>query len=485
MRVAIWALIILVALLGGYLLYLNLWPEGYGTLVVISDPPGAQVWVDLAPTALTTNGALRLSAGSEHSIIVKMDTLEGDPTAQTVKVQSGRRDTIYFRLLPPHPVVPGSTPKAIAAPMTPPPEHLAQSVDTVRHTSYLDIQKPISEAEESSRRSQTSAFPEPAGLTGVIEIGTSVSGALIFVNGMEQPDHTPESLTLPLGTYTIRVALEGYTFEPTEQTVRLTRDSLYKQITFSAKAASSTSRGLVIETSPIDGPVFVDSVLVGTGKVSTTHDFGTHVVSFGPVEGWQVPATVRVTITPSQLRPEVKGLYTRILALSAEAVANDNATARGDIRWDTGIYFEDSGPQRGSTQGSKIKRIPGAGKFGWELGPGDAARNPTGGDYVEFVFTLPPETNAKSDHKLQLYLYRSARNYPLVLSSGKSEVVISINGRTFLDGYRPQNATSAADGERYEEWSMLGYLKAGENRIMVRAGDENTVFNYLWKVDIH
>ena len=107
-----------------------------------------------------------------------------------------------------------------------------------------------------------------------------------------------------------------------------------------------------------------------------------------------------------------------------------------------------------------------------------------GGDYLEFTISLPADVDPKAAHSLKLYLYRSARAYPLVLTAGRSELTVLVNGRIFLDGYRPQYGAEDADAGRFEEWPLTGFLKAGDNRIIIRAGDRNSMYNFLWKIEL-
>jgi hypothetical protein len=90
---------VLVVAMIGYLAIDQWWPAGHGTLFITSDPPGAQVWLDLKPTNVKTNGHLGLVPTGRHSVMVKLDTLECDPVAQVVEVHKGRIDTARFRLV--------------------------------------------------------------------------------------------------------------------------------------------------------------------------------------------------------------------------------------------------------------------------------------------------------------------------------------------------------------------------------------------------
>jgi hypothetical protein len=95
-----------------------------------------------------------------------------------------------------------------------------------------------------------------------------------------------------------------------------------------------------------------------------------------------------------------------------------------------------------------------------------------------------PESGVESlPLNLKLYLYRSNKKYPLSLSN-RSEITVTVNGRIFLDNYRPHNDSEGVEFDRFEDWSLQHTLVPGENRIMVRSGNNNNVFNYLWKIAI-
>jgi hypothetical protein len=189
-------------------------------------------------------------------------------------------------------------------------------------------------------------------------------------------------------------------------------------------------------------------------------------------------------VTPNHPQPEAEGRYSRAFHALAEAQQGGRAMAVG-MSWSVGYFVEGEGAKPSASLGAKIKKVPGSQKYGWELAEGDPNRNPTGQDYVEFVFTLPPDVNVKATYMLRLYAYRSAQRYAFALTA-RSELVVTINDRTFLDGYKPSlEAETAADGDRFEEWTLTeGLLIPGENRIRVYSSEHNTVVNYLCKIEI-
>jgi hypothetical protein len=492
MRVAIAVLVILIVGLGGYLAFVQWWPSGTGSIWVYSDPPGAQVWLDLKPTAAVTNGLLGEVATGQHSVTVRLDTLQCDPVASVVFVHRHTTDTVRFMLVSSGFGAPAQVDRKNVSglpPMPPaPPEpgpnlptadelrRLAESADTTSRNPHI----PIEHKTDLSGPLVTSGTPAQ---TGVIEVSSTLLQSQVYVNDELQPVTTPARLTLPEGSYIIRVDRPGYSPDPKEQTVRVTRGALPQNVFFTLRETAQVQRQFTVTTTPVSGKIFVDTVLVGEGSAIVPRDFGVFMVTFGDVDGYKTPDPIRVSLTPGKPRQNIQGVYVRILHFAAGVDSAGTVASEGNIRWSTGVFFEDGGAQPSASMGPKIKKIPDSGIMGWELAQGDPTRNPTGGDYLEFDFTLPPDVPPTSPLGLRLYLYRSSQRYPLALTA-RSEVVVTVNGKIFLDGYRPVYGTDAAGSHRYEEWSLQGMLKTGENRIMVRSGERNTQVNYLWKVEV-
>ena len=484
MRTVFWIFLIIVVLLGGYLAYEHWWPRGTGSLVVISDPPGAQVWIDLQATSAVTNSVVSQLEVGKHSITVRKDALEADPFAVVIYTQPGRVDTVRFRLVAPSVAL--SNQMAAPKSYVPPPATMAvppKSLDVLPPADrdpFIRLEKPPAST-PTTVEPITPRQKEPAG-SGLLEISSTLLGARIYINDSLQTDVTPATKRLSLGTYTVRVELEGYIPDPRDQTVIVSRSGSPQFVFFTLKENPMANRQIVIETVPVSGSIFVDSIKVGDGKAVVPRDFGQCTVSFGDIEGYRTPQPVVVSTTPNQPRAAVTGTYTRIYHVSVQADGENSIKTEGDARWQVGVYL-DGRAQPSASLGPRIREIPGTQKFGWELAAGDPNRNPVGGDYIEFVFDLPTDVSPDAALGLRLYLYRSARRYALT-TSNNSDIIVSVNGRKFLDGYRPIHAVSVAEYDRYEEWSLAGMLKAGENRIMIRTSDENTLFHHLWRFEI-
>ncbi len=512
MRTVISVLVICVVALLGYLVYTDWWPSTHGAVFVMSEPPGAQVWVDLRPTDVVTNGTVHRLSSGKHSVTVRLDTLLSDPFAQIVEIRDGRTDTVHFLLHSPRwgaPVVTTSplspmmqdnaplTPESLLATIPTAANLRAASGSSVSTTDSLgirptalerDTHRTISRDEAALPMVPPSASESPQSRpedkVGAIQISSSQAGARIFLNDHELKEHTPSTISVPFGTYTVRVELEGYAVSPDQQSVRIGRASSSPVVHFTLEKTEKPIRAFSVQTVPIEGRIFVDGIFVGEGTANCERDYGTYTVTFGDIEGWHTPKPVRVSLTPSNPHPAIEARYSRLFHAFTEARSETDVAIKGMGQWTAGVIFEDRKPQPSDQLGPRIRAIPNSQKFGWELAMGDPNRNPTGGDYIAFTFSLPEDVPPDSPLNLRLYLYRSDRKYPWTISGGHSIIVVMVNDRKFLDSFTPRYETYAADLDRYEEWSLHHVLKPGENRILIYTGDGNTIFNYLWKVEI-
>ena len=520
MRLVILTLAVWIVVMLGYLVYTNWWPNSHGAIVVFSEPAGAQIWVDLNPTNVITNGIVYNLPRGQHSVTVKLDTLLSEPFAQVVQVRSSHVDTLHFALYSP-----GGTPFQRQPSKAPAITELSAAVaemDSVARTiptsaalratgvtadSAADAAaEPYSHPQSLSPRADSvtnrrpdlnptsvlPAYPTDEARTteartdenGVIQITSSEPGARIMINDHESAERTPATVSVPFGTYTIEVELGGYTVSPDQQSVRISRASSSPVVHFTMREKVVAIRAFSVKTEPIEGRIFVDKIFVGEGTTTCERDYGTYEVSFGDVDGWRAPKPVRVALTPANPQHEIDARYSRLYHAFAQVNGEKSIGMEGFDHWSTGVIFETGDPLPSDLLGAKIREIPDSKKFGWELAMGDPNRNPTGGDYVVFTFTLPEDVSPESPFNLRLFVYRSSRNYPFTITGGRSEIVVEVNGRRFLDGISPRFETYAADLDRYEEWSLTHVLKPGENRVMVYTGDGNKTFNYLWKVEI-
>lgn len=512
MRLILLLLVAWVIGLGSYLLYDRYWPGHKGSVYVTSAPGGGEIWMDLAPVGQTTPAEVRDVPIGKHSFTVRLRGQRATPFVQIVEVKRGSLDTLSFTMQDDgsngyrDQRIGSVTPPALLPPVEEPisekvrkqepwdvPRQAPRSVDSL--TVLRDIGNgetasrvpedapPLETVRETQRVVYDTVSGRESSATGTVEVSSSIPGATIILNDRRIEQKTPTVLSLPLGTHTIRVELPGYKSEPEQQAVRLSRIAGGQLVFFTLTEEQRARKEFTITTEPVQGAIFVNGDSVGFGLAVVRHDFGVFLISFGEVEGYLTPEASRLAITPAKPNPTVTGTYMRKMRIAAECEKSGEVSVSGDLRWEIGIYDRDKGARQSDAHGPKINEIPGATKMGWELGMGDSNRNPTGADYIEFIFTLPPDVSPASPLNLRLYLYRSNRKYPLSLSS-RCEVTVTVNGRVFLDNYRPRHDQSGADSDRFEEWSLQHTLVPGENRIMVRTGEKNQLFNYLWKFEV-
>lgn len=515
MRYLTISLLVLAVLLGGYLAAQWLLPGRTGEVIIESSPPGAEVWIDLVSSRQVTPAKLTVPIG-QHSITVKMPGYRSEPFMDVANVTTGVPARMSFVLVTDEK---GETGATVTPPSRIPPSTLSieerikkeepwsvprrvpSSVDT-RVSSRLGSETRKSEpysVEPRAEIGEHSEIPlEPLPVkkisdsligtrddvgNGQAEISSSVNGAAIILNDKPTGKKTPATIELPLGTHTVRVELPGYKTDPEQHIVRISRAAASQFVFFQMTELEKTRMEFTVKTEPVEGEIFVDGKTVGSGQVTVPHNFGVFEITFGSVEGYHTPEMMRVVATPANSSPSITATYRRTLHVSA--VCNDDKSTErtGDVRWEVGVYDKDRGARTSETHGPKVAAIPGSHRAGWELAMGDPNKNPTGADYVEFLFTLPEGVTPDAPLNLRLYLYRTQRKYPLSLSS-RCEITVTVNGRVFLDAYRPRHDETDADAGRFEEWSLQHTLVPGENRILIRTGEKNQLFTYLWKIEV-
>ncbi|MBK6765502.1 MAG: PEGA domain-containing protein [bacterium] len=512
MRLILIVLVAWVIGLGSYLLYDRYWPGHTGSVYVTSTPTGGEIWMDLAPVGKTTPAEISEIPIGKHSFTVRLGGQRATPFVQIAEVMRGSSDTLSFTLqddgssgyrdqrigsvTPPAripPVEEAISEKVRKQEPWDVPRQAPRSVDSLTMMRGGDGEPTVSQIPEDApppetmRDVQRAAFDTVSGresaATGAVEVSSSIPGATIILNDRRLEQKTPTVLSLPLGTHTIRVELPGYSSEPEQHAVRLSRVAGGQLVFFTLTEEQRAHKEFTITTEPVEGAIFVNGDSVGFGLAVVPHDFGVFSISYGDVEGYIAPEPSRLAVTPAKPNPTVTATYMRKMRIAAECGNDGQVDVSGDLRWEIGIYDRDKGARQSDTHGPKVNEIPGVTRMAWELGMGDPNRNPTGSDYIKFIFTLPPDVSPASPLNLRLYMYRSNRKYPLSLSS-RCEVTVTVNGRVFLDNYRPRHDQTGADSERFEEWSLQHTLVPGENRIMIRTGEKNQLFNYLWKFEV-
>jgi hypothetical protein len=95
--------------------------------------------------------------------------------------------------------------------------------------------------------------------------------------------------------------------------------SLLEQMSGGAAPPPPTQGTLMVDTTPVKGPVYLNGVLQGTAPVTVNLNPGTYTVSFGDVEGYVTPPPQTVNIVAGQTTT-VTGTYEPVGAAEAEII---------------------------------------------------------------------------------------------------------------------------------------------------------------------
>jgi len=133
---------------------------------------------------------------------------------------------------------------------------------------------------------------------------------------------------------TVTPTKAGYVFAPSSRTYDNVRDHLISQdYTGEVDPGEGT---LAVQTEdedgqPVNGGIYLDGDLMGTGAWSGDVETGGHVVSFGEVEGYNTPDPEPVTVQKDET-VEVTGVYStgaQTSTLEVTATAEPNLIAEG------------------------------------------------------------------------------------------------------------------------------------------------------------
>jgi hypothetical protein len=459
-----------------------------GSIHVVSNIPGAEIFLSSSPSNQKTDATLRHLRPDAYDISVHMDGYLSDPIRQLVQVKRGETAEVHFRLM-----------KDTTIGMEPAPE-LTQ-LDTASHSKSarewlpsLDSLKKVRENQRKTEigRTQLSpsyrkadVSPDPSVFTSV-SVTSSRDGAMIIVDDVETGFTTPANLILNRGIHTIQVQMDGYQADPPKAEIVSSyagqRDEVHFQLSYVQAAGDSFA--LVISTEPAEGRIFVDDRFCAEGvyKAKSLNP-GEYLVSFGSVDGYTTPESQKIVISQDAPYAHVVGTYRPIVYISASLDDKGQLIEKGVDQVVTGVFFQPGGFSSDDIRGPAVKFLEGNKFYAWELGYADAEKNPPGSDGIEFVFTVPKGFDRDKNTQLRIYGYASNRNYPFTFLN-KTEIAIYINGSGVNSNFKP---TYNVDEERalgYDEFDISPFLKEGENRLLIRTTSDSRCYYYLNKIVI-
>ncbi len=313
---------------------------------------------------------------------------------------------------------------------------------------------------------------------GLIDIHSNIKNAVIFLDGHETDFQTDYVLQkIPLGQHIIKVYKDGYKSYPEEKVVKLSEDQKRVSADFTL---TSTAKPVTIRTFPVDGAIFVDGKLAGTGTFSATLIMGEHRISFGDLEYYQKPDEQTIDITPDG-DDHFEFYYTGEYYVSFSNKEVEPASALANIN--VGYMQEDGKFTTSRNNGPDILTNNILKEKIWHLGYAFQYRNPPGSDAVLLRFKIPTTLDLKEPLHLKLWVYKTGENYPLAIS-GKPYYRIFINHTIFKDEIMPRYDEKEAGEGKFEVYRINSFLKPGYNTIIIATSEKASGFLNLWKARI-
>ena len=233
-----------------------------------------------------------------------------------------------------------------------------------------------------------------------------------------------------------------------------------------------------MRTEPIIGEIKLDGVAVGRGSVTQEPAIGTHTISFSDVPGFIAPPNQIIEITDRSSEQEIVGRYRATVDLEIRVDENGRIKTRGIINIQTGYWTEEKGEVPTQENGPEIVKIKPYDFYVYQFGPGRPNANPSGSDYLEVTFNLPPGFDTDRPLSLVLEGYATNRNFQFNLSK-LTEIAIEVNGQVSQANIRPSVNIDETRTVARDAYPISRFLKAGANRVMIRLTDNSKCYYLL------
>jgi hypothetical protein len=469
-----------------------------GSLKLISSPPGARVLLNLEPTAYMTDTLITGLVEGKYSVTLDMKGHVAEPFVQVVHVQRNRLSAASFNLKPapaeiaqvipePEPETPRKT-RPEYKPSFPIPETKFQKPKPGEDTFDTTEEKTPTISREPSVAVSAPGIEIPTSTEtpefGALDVASNIFGADIYMDGKPTGQKTNATLLVPIGVHRFSVRKDHYIIQPEEVIVEIKPSDTEKFILFELiQDLESLPYRIIINTEPVAGGVTIDDIYRGRGTVNLEVDPGEYLVAFEPVEGYETPESRKVTLTRTNRTVTVTGTYQRRLEYSMFIDSLGQVQRFGDIRMDRGYFLAPDEVVVDTMWGPAVKFMKSLNNYFWELGWGNATRNPTGQDYLRFFFDVPEDFARDKPLVMKLYILRSSKNYPLTILN-RSELNVTVNGELALDSFTPEVHIKDNNPDAYKEVELDPYLKPGKNEIMVRPTERNQTFCYCQGIEI-
>ncbi len=477
-KILVILLILEAAAIGAYMIW---GVNRTGSLTLKSTPSGARVLLNLEPTTYLTDTLITDLPEGKYSVTLEMKGHITEPFVQVVHVLRNQHSALHFDLLP----------ALQAAEVIPQPDPVSSKPEKPRekYKPSVPIPEPRLTRRETTTRQTPSTPPSSSQETptefGALDVASNIFGADIYMDGKNTGQITNATLLVPVGTHRFSVDKDNYKVQPEEIVVEIRGSDMDRFILFELiQDLESLPYRLKVVTKPVAGGIMIDRVYRGDGMVAMDLDPGEYLVSFEPVTGYEIPPAQKVTLNPNQRSRTITAIYERLLDFSV-FIDNQGLVQRtGDIQIDRGYYFPSEGTIIDTMWGPAIKYVKELSSFCWEIGWGNATKNPTGQDYLRFRFTIPEGFSPTRQINMKLHIYRSSKNYPLTVLN-RSEMDLLVNGTAVLSSFTPEQYIRDGRSDAITDQRLNPYLQDGINEIIVKPSDSNQTFLYCRGIEIH
>jgi len=434
----LWAL----ALLG--LLGLAMWwwlrpsqgEAGTCRLIVTSDPPGAEVLLNLNPTALRTPAQVDWPRDEELLVQVRLAGHEADPLSRRLDARELAAESLplafTLRLLP----APGRVrPSGVDSTVTP------VAAAPPSSTTSFSVKTP------PAPLAQAPPVKDPGGHT--MGWANWDPAFRLKIDGRLQPG--PTQVMTP-GSHRLQVDLRG----------RLLLDTLLHQSGAHRFSLPSQADFVEVTVIPAEGEIVMGDASLGRGRVLLHRAELPVELRFPPLPGL-LPPPARTVARNSPARVECR--HGAALELSW-APGGGNGLRVLDLGYELeGRYKEDAahGPRR---DGRSLL-----------LGRAFHDRRPGGAQALRLAFDVPEAVNRQWEARLEIDAVDSGRRHPLTLTRGATLSV-------WLNSTALVKDMPLSMGEAPRSWPVSNLLRPGQNELRIQSSEASRSSTALREVKV-
>ncbi len=464
----------LVLIVSGYFYFTYELP---GELGVVSKPKGAEILVNRAPTGFVTPAVIRGLKPGDYIVEIRRESYVSFPSGLAIHVEPGKQSVAKFRL-----IHQDSLPAQVEPYVPPTP---AKPVPPTESRDYRpDLDYPRSDFVPAPIPRERNRFPSVGG-SGRVFVSTNIPGASIYLDGQLSPQETDAWLLMPLGMHRIQVMKAGFKVDIPEASVLISTAFQEQRLNFQLTPINvSTQRPVIIQTSPIDGPITIDNSFHSIGKWEGNLSFGAHLIEFGDVTGYIKPPEMRIIVTQTDPSQPVAGYYKTGYAVELRVDGDGKPVSSNLTRWFAGIVHPDVGGFKNDINaGPKISFVRQWNRYAWEFGLAYANKNPVGGQFLQIDFNLPKHNPNDPQMFLWVQAVRGTTNYPLTFMN-RTLGVIEVNGRPVASEWAPSRVWNTSDPDGWERVSISERLIEGKNSIRIYSHDLNLRYFYIGSIRV-